>query len=87
MADKTKNTCVRLTVGGEDCKNQIQKRKCRALVSDEKCSGRTNGVGANEAEAKKLIAVQKLEDYRSTGEGLGHLSNKRAVHSSPVPFH
>lgn len=89
----TKNHCERLTVGGEDCKNQIRKEKCSGLLGNE-CGGRIGGAGADMPKAKqlveaqkKLIAVRKLEEYRSTGEGLGHLSNKRAVHASAVPFH
>ena len=66
MEEETKNTCARLTVGGEDCKNQIRKKKCRAVTDGGKCSGRTNGIGANEAESKRLIALQKLEDLLST---------------------
>lgn len=37
-------------------------------------------------EQIKTVAVDRLIKYRSTEEGLGHLSNRRAVHSSPVPF-
>lgn len=86
------NPCTRLTVGGADCQHQIKERKCPSL-SGIPCSGRKGGLGHDMPKAerlvteqKNLIAVEKLIKYQSTEEGLGHLSNRRAVHSSPVPF-
>jgi hypothetical protein len=96
MGTEIINPCARLTVGMLDCKHQIKSNKCPALTGE--CTGRANGIGADPVLAKKLVDEQKnleqkrldavaaLERYRSTERGLGHLSNKRALHSSPVPF-
>lgn len=86
MTADTKKPCDRLTVGGADCTNQINKKTCSALPLSGACSGRIHGAGANETEAKRLVAIHRLEEYQRTGKGLGHLSNTRALHASPVPF-
>jgi hypothetical protein len=60
----------------------VDEALAKKLVADQK-----HLIAEKLVSDKRLqIALEKLERYRSTEAGLGHLSNRRAVHSSPVPF-
>ena len=83
MTKETTTDCTPIPIWGSECKRRVNRQNCPAMTNGENCQGVEDDAGKNNQFA---IAVQRLEDYRSTGEGLGHLSNKRAVHSSPVPF-
>jgi hypothetical protein len=84
----TQNPCRRVLPGSTDCRGQIEKSKCvfQQVGEHASCAGLIHSAGANTEQAKHFFRVKRLEDYRSTEQGLGHLSNKRALHSSPVPL-
>lgn len=75
------NTCAQTQIWGSACKRRIDRQNCPAMAKGGTCQGIETG-----SEDPLSVAVQRLEAYRSTGVGLGHLSNTRAVHASPVPF-
>lgn len=81
------NHCERVLPGSIDCQSQVDKNKCIFQQHlDRKCVGKVNAAGADIERGKHFVAIKRLEDYQSTTKGLGHLSNVRAAHSSPVPF-
>jgi hypothetical protein len=83
----TVNPCRHVIPGSQDCQSQVDNKKCIFQQDTEKkCCGEVNADGANIEEGKRFVAVKKLEDHRSTQKGLGHLSDIRERHSSPVPF-
>jgi hypothetical protein len=81
------NPCEHVLPGSHDCQGQVDKNKCVFQQHPEgECAGRKHASDEDIKKGKRFVAIKRLEDYRSTQQGLGHLSDMRAVHSSPVPF-
>lgn len=83
------NHCERVLPGSIDCQRQVDKKNCvfqQHPQGEGVCRGLVHTTDADVERGRHFVAIKRLEDYQSTTKGLGHLSDRRAVHSSPVPF-
>jgi hypothetical protein len=92
--EKTYNPCARHLPGGDNCAHEIQKGRCECIKNNndtKTCTGNTRSIGVDMVKVKKLLlersnnlkALEQWERYRSTGQGMGHLSDKHLIGGSP----